>query len=176
MPRVLVEANNTRSNSPPARLPAGATQPWGAWSCALFLEHTSFEQAHQMLKAFKRVKFCCLFGCQCAFSILLEEDVQPILLQGGEPKSQHPLQIRTIGQKIEQFVVHRMSIEGCHHTLPHNGGYKPSMRHYPMMDVMCNTCALQAHYSGLPSKNCSDHDLYSHSIATDCYSVCSLML
>src|SRR4030095_16683966 len=117
MPRVLVEVNNTRSNSPPARLPAGATQPWGAWSCALFLEHTSFEQAHQMLKAFKRVKFGRLFGCQCAFSILLAEDVQPILLQGGEPKSPHPLYICTIFQTVEQFSVYPMGTQCCHPPL-----------------------------------------------------------
>src|SRR5215510_7526247 len=121
MQQVLVEANNTSSNFPPARLPAGETQPLGAWSRVLFLEHTSFEQAHQMLEAFKRVKFGRLFGCQCAFPMLLEEHIQPLLLRGGEPKSQHPLYIRAVGQKIEQCVVHRMGIEGFHHTFPYEG-------------------------------------------------------
>src|SRR5262245_24726156 len=135
MQQVLVEVNNTRSNSPPARLPVGAIQLWGAWSCALFLEHTGFEEAHQMLEAFKCVKFCRLFGCQCTFPILLEKDIQPLLLQGGEPKSQHPLHIRTVGEKIEQFVVHRMGIESCHHTLPHEGLCTVYETHYPMVGV-----------------------------------------
>jgi len=55
--KFLVEANNTHSNSRPLDSLPAQTQPWGAWSYALFLEHTGFEEAYQMLEAFKRVKF-----------------------------------------------------------------------------------------------------------------------